>query len=88
MKNDILMVSSLLPYCDAMFLDREMHGLLKENDVHSRLRFPTKLFSMANVEELLCYLDSLRQTATSEEVERIRHVYGDEWFKPYPGLYT
>jgi hypothetical protein len=28
MVNDIEMVSTLLPYCDAMFVDREMFGLL------------------------------------------------------------
>jgi hypothetical protein len=29
MVSDFQMVSTLLPYCDAMLVDRECHGLLK-----------------------------------------------------------
>lgn len=87
MINDIKMVSSLLPYCDAMFIDREMHGLLKEKDVETRIGFPTKLFSAANLPDFFMYLDTLRDSATSEHVQCVREVYGDDWLKPYAGIY-
>jgi hypothetical protein len=44
--NDVNMLSAYLPYCGAMFIDREMHGLLDEQPLKSALDYGTKVFSL------------------------------------------
>ena len=87
MMNDLNMVSTLLPYCDAMFLDREIHTLLSEKDVSDRLGFDTYIFSMRNVTEFFGYLDQLRASVPHSLLEAVEEVYGDSWAKPFLEMY-
>lgn len=45
MSKDITTISTLLPYCDAMFIDNECRNLLFEEPLRSRIDFGTTLFS-------------------------------------------
>lgn len=88
MANDIEMVSVLLPYCDAMFVDREMFGLLSHGEVKKEVeKFGTKIFSPANKKEFLAYLDSVKESASKKHMERVREVYGEDWATPYWKMY-
>lgn len=82
--NDVDMLSAYLPYCDAMFIDREMHGLLDEKPLKTALNFGAKIFSArSKPEEFLDFLDQIESSAPAEHLAKIREVYGDAWEKPY-----
>jgi len=76
MTSDIRMISTLLPYVDAMFVDRECHVLLSENPIPERLDYDTRLFSHRNKEEFIAYLDEIEASATPEHLALIHEVYG------------
>ena len=54
-------MSCLLPYCDAMFIDKEIATYWREiqGTPSRRLPFETRVFSLSNKVELLAYLDEL-----------------------------
>jgi len=85
MWNDITAIASFLPYCDAMFLDNECAGLLREEPLRTKLApLGTRIFSSKTGDEFLAYLASLeREQAGSEHVRLVEDVYGDDWSVPY-----
>lgn len=84
MVNDIEMVSSLLPYCDAMFVDRDMDSLLNFGAVKRIVdKYNTKVFSLANKEEFFNYLSEIKEKASEKHMKCIREVYGEDWPTPY-----
>ena len=85
---DIQFISSYLPYCDALFIDRESENLLREfpKNTPDNLRlkeFSARLFSMRNKEEFLDYLDKLIQNVPKERMRVIKDILGDRYDKPY-----
>jgi len=87
MVNDIDMISTLLPYCDAMFIDKECHGYLLEEPTKSRVDYRTKIFSLLNKEEFFDYLDSIKKDASCEHIDKIEEVYGTDWKKPFTEIF-
>jgi hypothetical protein len=87
MINDISVVSSLLPYCDAMFIDNECRGLLANIPVRHRPTYATRLFSRNNSDDFLSYLREIETNADSAILACVRSVYGDDWPKPYLTIY-
>lgn len=77
MLSDIRMISTLLPYCDAMLIDRECHGLLKNIPVAHRPHYSCRLFTASAREELLEYLRGIESGASAEHLAKVREVYGD-----------
>jgi hypothetical protein len=76
MTNDIRMISTLLPYVDAMFVDRECHVLLGEHPVPERTNYGTELFSHRNKDDFIAYLDAVESSATPEHLALVEEVYG------------
>jgi hypothetical protein len=89
MVNDIEMVSTLLPYCDAMFVDKEMFGLLTLSYVKKDLetKYKTKIFAPSNKEEFLKYLDGIEKEASIDHLQKIKEVYGEDWLTPFFEMY-
>jgi len=87
--NDISMVSTILPYCDAIFIDREMYGLLDHPEVKKEVksRYETNIFSAANKEEFLTYLNAIEKGASKEHLEKVKEVYGTDWPRPFLEMY-
>jgi hypothetical protein len=85
--NDIDVISAYLPYCDAMFLDKEMGILLTEGPLRKFLGFNTRIFSIAKKDEFLAFLDSIETNASSDHLEKVREVYGDSWEDPFVELF-
>lgn len=85
--NDVKIISSLLPYCDAMFIDNECRGFLLENPLKRELNYGTEIFSCNNRDEFLEYLDSIYSSATEAHLGKVREVYGEDWAKPFNELY-
>lgn len=84
MWNDITAIASFLPYCDAMFLDNECAGLLREEPLRTKLApFGTRIFSSKTGEAFLAYLTGLELEAGPDHVRLVGEVYGDDWSEPY-----
>jgi hypothetical protein len=88
--SDISMVSSILPYCDAMFIDKEMHGLLKHPEVAKAVKrkYKTEIYSTANKQEFMDYLDSIESAASKAHLQKVKEVYGENWPKPFTEMYN
>jgi Zn ribbon nucleic-acid-binding protein len=80
---DVNMISSLLPYCDAIFVDKENAALLGDGRVKGKLNCQTKIFSLRNKEEFLQYLDEVISSVTPEHLTHLKNYYGSDWDKPY-----
>jgi hypothetical protein len=75
--NDIDVMSCLLPYCDAMFMDNEMANFWREiRGTHTRrLPFKTEVFSLSRKEEFLAYLDQLERAVPDEQRRIASEIY-------------
>jgi len=74
--NDIQMIATLLPYCDAIFVDRECHGLLRNIPASHRPAHPCRVFSVSNKAEFLDFLAEIEAGASEEHMAKLREVYG------------
>ncbi len=88
---DVQFISSYLPYCDALFVDKESAYLLREFPKNTpdylRLKeFPAKVFSLSNKEEFLEYLDQLIAEIPSEQIAVLKDIGGEDYTKPYWGI--
>ena len=85
---DVQFISSYLPYCDALFVDKESAILLREfpKGAPSKFRlaeFNARIFSLANKEQFLDYLDQLVADIPAEQMEVLKDVEGEDYGKPY-----
>ncbi|MBO8129148.1 MAG: hypothetical protein H0Z39_08115 [Peptococcaceae bacterium] len=87
MITDIELISVLLPYCDAMFIDNECYGLLREVPLCNEINYGTRLFSLNTIDKFFSYLDEIKSSASDEHLTKIAEVYGKNWGQPYITLY-
>lgn len=73
---DVDVISCLLPYCDAMFLDVECWSYLSELKRSGRLSYDARVFSLRNKDEFADYLDALSAGASPEHHRLVREIYG------------
>jgi len=84
---DVRTIASLLPYCDAMFLDAEMAGFVGEEPLRTEtVKYKTQVFSVNTKEEFLAYLNGVEEEAGADHAQVVRQVYGDDWLAPYLSL--
>lgn len=88
MTNDIAIISSVLPYCDAIFIDNECHTYLNERPLFDELNYGTNVFAPNNRDDFMEYLNSIEAGMPKEHVEKVFEVYGSTWQKPYTTLFT
>ena len=79
MANDIESLSSVLPFCDAMFVDKECHALLREKPLCTEIDYGTLLFSLNNKQDFLDYLRDIEKNASADILTVLTEVYGDWW---------
>jgi hypothetical protein len=84
--NDISVVSTLLPYCDAMFVDNGCRALLHDIPKPYKLAYLCKVFSKNTSKEFLAYLRSIRESVKPEHRAIVEEVYGSNPMKPR-GIY-
>lgn len=77
--HDIEVISVLLPYCDAMFIDNECHSYLKENPISETLNYGTKIFSLNDRAAFIEYLNEIEATTPRTHFDKIDEVYGKKW---------
>ena len=88
MFNDIEMIAILYPYCDALFVDKDMHSILNFGEVKRKLsKYKTRVFSLTNKEEFLNYLEKIRKTTNKQHLRTIKDVYGENWDTPFYEMY-
>jgi hypothetical protein len=87
MMNDTSMISTLLPYCDAMFIDNACRNLLMETPLRVEDEYGTKVFSINIKADFLNYLDDIEANITQDHFDRVNEVYGDSWREPYVTMY-
>lgn len=85
---DTRTIASLLPYCDALFLDNEMRAYLGEQPLAEELKGGARIFSSSNRGEFLAYLDAIAQSATREHLKLVETVYGPGWAQPFISLFS
>jgi transcription elongation factor Elf1 len=88
MISDINVISTLLPYCDAMFIDNRARRYLEIAREQVPLDYATLGFSEASRDELLRWLDELEGSVPQAHRELIEEVYGEGWLEPYTGIFA
>lgn len=88
MMTDLTAISTLMPYCDAMLVDKEFASLLAENPLVEELNYGTKVFSTSSRQALLDYLAELEAQISPEHRRLVGEVYGPDWPTPFTTLYT
>jgi len=88
MVNDVEFISVLLPYCDAIFIDKECHNYLKEVPLCNSINYGTKVFSLNNKEKFLEYLSEIEFKTSKKHLDKVDEVYGKNWREPYIMLYN
>ena len=74
---DIEIVSTLLPYCDAMFMDNGCRAILQDIPQSHRPEGVDRVYSMNCKVEFLDYLRTIRASASPEHLELVKQVYGE-----------
>lgn len=87
MANDVEIISALLPYCDAMFVDNECKELLRSIPRQYKLAFRCQVFSCNTGMEFIRYLTDLRDSVSPEHLRLVEEVYGPDPLKPPSGIY-
>lgn len=88
MTSDVEMVATLLPYCDAMLVDNEIAGYLREEPIASEVaRYGTTIFSPRTLDAMVDYLKDIEVGASPEHMEKVREVYGPDWGEPFDTVY-
>ncbi|MFH0755388.1 MAG: SEC-C metal-binding domain-containing protein [bacterium] len=85
---DVQFISSYLPYCDALFVDKESAHVLNEfpKNTSENLRlkeFSSKVFSLNNKNDFLVYLDKLVSEIPQEQINILKDIEGENYNKPY-----
>jgi hypothetical protein len=87
MDADLRIVSTLLPYCDAMFVDNGFRSMLEDIPKPHRPPYPTRVFSTNVADEFLAYLEHIEASAAADHVARVIDVYGESWVRPRRRLF-
>ncbi len=81
--NDIAAISTYLPFCDAMFLDKECANLLTSNPVMTRVAHKAQIFSLQTKDNFLSYLKGIEASAPDGHLEKVHAVYGKFWLRTF-----
>lgn len=85
--NDITVISSYLPYCEALYVDDQFAGLLREEPLATRLRpYGARVFSNRTRREFLDHLKAIQVDAPADHLARVSEVYGDGWLTPFHSI--
>jgi hypothetical protein len=87
MVTDIDVVSTFLPYCDAMFVDNKCRSLLCDIPKTHKLPYECLVFSSKTSREFLQYLNEIRSGVTQEHLKLLEEVYGPTVLQPPKTIY-
>jgi hypothetical protein len=78
-RTDVAMLATLMPYCDAIFVDKECGSMPEEARVRDKVRCDKKVFSLRDRDAFLEYLNSIESSMTDEHLAKVVEVYGESW---------
>ena len=81
-------IATVMPACDAIYVDNEVAAFLNEEPLRTQLNFGTHVFSQRTRHEFAAYLDEIRDAAPGEHVAAVREVYGDSYLTPFSRLFN
>jgi hypothetical protein len=83
--NDVDVVASYAPFCDAMFVDRQISHLASQAELKRALAPHCRLYSFrkGEDEQFLEYLAGIEKNASPEHLAKVTEVYGADWPTPY-----
>jgi hypothetical protein len=86
--NDIDAVAMYAPFCDAMFIDKEVSYLIKQPELQRELNGRTRFFSLAKREQgdFLAYLKAVERDANPQHLQAVAEVYGPDGAEPFMDL--
>jgi hypothetical protein len=76
MMNDIRAISAYAPYLDAMFVDKTSAQLLQERPLSEDLEYRARIFSFANRDDFMAYLEELEANTPPNVREMASRIYG------------
>lgn len=76
MMNDIRAISAYAPYLDAMFVDKTSAQLLQERPLLEDLEYKARIFSFANRDDFMAYLEELEADTPPNVREMASKIYG------------
>ena len=85
--NDVTTIATVLPACDAIYVDNEVAAFLKEEPLRTQLDYGTRVFSQRTRHEFAAYIDEIREAAPDEHVAAVSEVYGDAYLTPFTSLF-
>jgi hypothetical protein len=87
--SDLTVISTLLPYCDAMLLDRACVGMLRNNPLREIVRgHGCQPFSPRDFDAFMDYLRSIETDADPAHLDLVGEVYGSDWPTPFTTIFT
>jgi hypothetical protein len=88
MYNDIDAVALYSPFCDAMFVDKEISHFTRQKELQQELAGTSLFFSLRKNEkaDFLEYLRRIEAEAPSEHTQMVEKVYGPDWPTPFVDL--
>jgi hypothetical protein len=86
--NDLEVIAAYSPFCDAMFVDREVENLSRQGELGRCLASGANIFSLRSKEAFLSYLKTLEKEASSEHLNLVKDVYGPNAGTPFLNLLT
>lgn len=85
--SDIRFIAAYLPYCDAMFIDREFAHLLSQEPLATAVKdYRAKIFAYRSRADFLEYLVGLEEEADAAHVALVTETYGETWTEPYRSI--
>lgn len=81
-------ISTYMPYCDGIFVDRECARLLEMAREAGVDLGSARVFTIDQKQEFLEYLDDIENQAPTDHVELVEKVYGPSWLTPFWKIYT
>ncbi|HRE04169.1 MAG TPA: hypothetical protein PKX00_01075 [Opitutaceae bacterium] len=86
--NDVDVVAAYAPFCDAMFVDKQVSHLAAQGELKRELSSYCCLFSFrqGEHEQFLDYLANIERSASPEHLAKVTEVYGADWPTPYLDL--
>jgi len=87
---DVNIISTILPYCDVMFVDDICRSyLMEEHPLCDEVqKYNTLIFSNKTKQDFLNYLDKIMTSTPAEHFKIVKEVYGPNWGKPFVELYN
>lgn len=80
---DVFISATILPFCDVIFLEKQIAGFMKEKPLNVVLGKMPKIYSLSSKDEFLAHLDEIEAQASEEHIRAVKEIYGEDWGKPF-----